>query len=273
LGGAALLATPLAVLAITLMLLAGAIAAWTADDQPHHATFVLVTSAGVAVLAGVLARDPGPAGMVWAMTAFALGGGLWLVGDQVWQAWGWQAPVTVGAAALANVAFTPGFLAQPSFASLLTNGPLLWPAAVVFILAMGIQVAALLRSWSAPDHAANGDLLPHFMEAVMGIPNTIPPELGSVPSAVAPWPVWVIMALPLMIGLALVQVRPRLWPYLGAWPNRLSRFTQLEWLFRASEWGVDRVAALTANGLTVVEGAGALGWFMVFVLLVTLLLV
>ena len=297
LGGAALLTTPLAVLALTLLLLASAVAAWTADDQPHHATFVLVTAAGVAVLAGVLAHTPGPAGIVWATTAFALGGGLWLVGDQVWQAWGWQAPVTVGAAALAGVAFTPGFLAQPALASLLTRGPLFWPAAVIFILAMSIQIAALLRSWSAPDHAANGDLpqdflvrllvacvtlglplavagiLPVFMESIMGIPNTIAPALGNPPSAVAAWPVWAILALPLLFGLGLVQVRPRLWPYLGAWPNRLSRFTQLEWFFRAAVWGVDRMATLGANGLAVVEGAGALGWFMVFVLLAALLLV
>jgi len=297
LGGAALLTTPLVVLALTLLLLASAVAAWTADDQPHHATFVLVTAAGVAVLAGVLAHEPGPAGIVWATTAFALGGGLWLVGDQVWQAWGWQAPVTVGAAALAGVAFTPGFLAQPALASLLTRGPLFWPAAAIFILAMSIQIAALLRSWSAPDHAANGDLpqdflvrllvacvtlglplavagiLPVFMESIMGIPNTIAPALGNPPSAVAAWPVWAILALPLLFGLGLVQVRPRLWPYLGAWPNRLSRFTQLEWFFRAAVWGVDRMATLGANGLAVVEGAGALGWFMVFVLLAALLLV
>jgi hypothetical protein len=297
LGGAALLTTPLAVLALTLLLLASAVAAWTADDQPHHATFVLVTAAGVAVLAGVLAHTPGPAGIVWATTAFALGGGLWLVGDQVWQAWGWQAPVTVGAAALAGVAFTPGFLAQPALASLLTRGPLFWPAAAIFILAMSIQIAALLRSWSAPDHAANGDLpqdflvrllvacvalglplavagiLPVFMESIMGIPNTIAPALGNPPSAVAAWPVWAILALPLLFGLGLVQVRPRLWPSLGAWPNRLSRLTQLEWLFRATIWGVDRMASLGANGLAVVEGAGALGWFMVFVLLAALLLV
>lgn len=297
LGGAALLTTPLAVLALTLLLLASAVAAWTADDQPHHATFVLVTAAGVAVLAGVLAHTPGPAGIVWATTAFALGGGLWLVGDQVWQAWGWQAPVTVGAAALAGVAFTPGFLAQPALASLLTRGPLFWPAAAIFILAMSIQIAALLRSWSAPGHAANGDLpqdflvrllvacvalglplavagiLPVFMESIMGIPNTIAPALGNPPSAVAAWPVWAILALPLLFGLGLVQVRPRLWPSLGAWPNRLSRLTQLEWLFRATIWGVDRMASLGANGLAVVEGAGALGWFMVFVLLAALLLV
>ena len=160
---------------------------------------------------------------------------------------------------------------------------------------LGVQVAALLRSWSAPEHAVNGNqpqdflvrlliacvalglplavagILPQFMETAIGIPNTIAPDLGNPPSAVAAWPVWAIMALPLLLGLALVQVRPRVWPYLGAWPNRLSRFSQLEWLFRAAVWGVDRVAAISANGLGVVEGAGALGWFLVFMLLAALL--
>ncbi len=57
-----------------------------------------------------------------------------------------------------------------------------------------------------------------------------------------------------------------IWPFLGAWPNRISRLTQLEWVFRATVWSVDRIAAVGANGLAVVEGAGALGWFLVFVL-------
>jgi hypothetical protein len=297
LGGAALLASPLAISALTLLLLASAVAAWTADDQPHHATFVLVTSAGVAVLAGVLSHEPGPSGMIWATTAFALGGGLWLVGDQVWRAWGWQVPVSVGALALAGVPFTPGFLAQPALATLLTSGPELWGAATIFILAEGIQIAALLRSWSTVDHAADGNLaqgfllrllvacvalglplaisgiLPQFTANLLEISNSIAPGLGNPPSAVAEWQVWAIMALPLLLGLGLVRLRPRIWPNLGAWPNRISRFTQLEWLFRAIVWSVDRVAAVGANGLAVVEGAGALGWFLVFVLLAALLLV
>jgi len=60
---------------IVLTLLGSAISAWTARDKPTHTTFVLVTSAGLAGLAGALASSQGPNGLVWPTTAFALGGG------------------------------------------------------------------------------------------------------------------------------------------------------------------------------------------------------
>ncbi len=52
LGAADLMISPLVLTLLALALLATAVAAWTAEDQLHHVTFVLVGSAGVAVLAG-----------------------------------------------------------------------------------------------------------------------------------------------------------------------------------------------------------------------------
>jgi hypothetical protein len=295
LGGAALMVAPPILALLVLTLLASAVAAWTASDQLHHVAFVLITSAGVAVLSGALAFNPGPEGMFWATTAFALGGGLWLVGDQVWRAWGWQLPVSVGALALAGAPFTPGFLAQPALSHMLTNGPVYWPIFVLFVVAQGIQVAALLRSWSLTDRVADGNLpqsylarllvaslalglplavsgiLPHFTETLTGIPNTIAPELGNPPSAVAGLAVWLTFGLPLLLGMGLVWLRPRLWPALGEWPNRISRISQLEWLFRFSMWAIDRMAIVGTNGLHVVEGAGYMGWFLIFMLIAYLL--
>jgi hypothetical protein len=295
LGGSAIVASPLVLTLLALTLLATAIAAWTAADQLHYVTFVLIGSAGVAVIAGGLAADPGPSGMFWATTAFALGGGLWLVGDQVWRAWGWQLPVSFGALALAGAPFTPGFLAQPSLARLLDGGIVLWPVFVLYVVAQGILVAALLRSWSTPEQGAAQDLpqsytlrlllgtlllglplaisgiLPQFTATLAGMPNTIPPELGNPPSAVAPLSVWVTLGLPLLLGFGLVWLRPRVWPRLGLWPNRISRFSQLEWLFRLSMWGIDRLALAGNNAVHVVEGAGALGWFLIFMLIAFLL--
>ncbi|MBK8046857.1 MAG: hypothetical protein IPK16_06865 [Anaerolineales bacterium] len=295
LGAAALMQTPWVLGLLTLMLLLAAIAAWTAEDQLHHVTFVLIGSAGLAVLVGALADNPGPAGMLWAVTAFALGGGLWLVGDQAWRAWGWQLPVSIGALALAGVVFTPGFLSMPAVAKLITNGPLFWPVFVVYVLAGSVQVAALLRSWSMPEFVANhtmtrdyvarllaailalglplaiAGILPAFAETVAGIPNAIPASLGDPPSAVAAPQVWVVMVLPLLLGLGLVWLRPRLWPELREWPNRVSRFTQLEWFFRFAMWSIDRLALIGENGLRVVEGAGYVGWVLAFVLLALLL--
>lgn len=110
------------VLAVLLLALLGsATAAWTASEEPDRATLVLITSAGLAALTGALAYNNGPSAMIWPTTAFALGGGLWLVGEQVWQGWGWQIPVSVGALTLAGVPFTPGFLSQPALARLLVR--------------------------------------------------------------------------------------------------------------------------------------------------------
>jgi hypothetical protein len=295
LGGAAIVVQPLVLTLLALTLLATSIAAWTAEDQLHYVTFVLIGSAGLAVLAGGLAGNPGPSGMFWATTAFALGGGLWLVGDQVWRAWGWQLPVSFGALALAGAPFTPGFLAQPSLARLLSGGIVFWPVFVLYVVAQGILVAALLRSWSTPEQAAAQDLpqnyfvrlllaslalglplaisgiLPQFWETLAGLPNTISPELGNPPSAVAGLSVWVTVGLPLLLGFGLVWLRPRVWPRLGDWPNRVSRFSQLEWLFRLSMWGIDRLALAGNNAVHVVEGAGYAGWLLVFLLIAFLL--
>lgn len=177
---------------LLIALLGSALAAWTAKNQPDHATLVLITSAGLAALTGALAYTVGPSAMIWPTTAFALGGGLWLVGEQVWQGWGWQIPVSVGALTLIGVPFTPGFLTQPALARLLIRdlpaltappfagelpatlplGGLLTPHTVVFILALllfamyivaqTLQVAALLRSFEDGERDAEWSPLPQF---------------------------------------------------------------------------------------------------------------
>lgn len=294
LGGAELLLAPELLFVITLAIFGCALAAFTAQDHVHYVAFVLITSAGTATLAGVLGETPGPASMMWPVTAFTLGGALWLVGDQVWRAWGWQVPVSVGALALAGVPFTPGFLAQPALARLLTQGLAFWPAFLFYALAQGMLIAAVLRSWNAsfkpstdlPNSylirllaaclllglpLAIAGFLPRFTETLIGIPNTIDSALGNPPNVVAGGEVWIVLGLPLALGFGLVWLHPRIWPQLGALPNRISRVSQLEWLFNLMIWGIDRAALVGANGLRVVEGAGYVGWFLAMLLLGLLL--
>ncbi|HRW49992.1 MAG: hypothetical protein M9936_25860 [Caldilinea sp.] len=290
LGGAELLLSPQILLVITLAIFAAALAAWTARDHVHYVVFVLITSAGVAALAGILGQNTGPASLFWPLTAFALGGGLWLVGEQVWRAWGWQIPVSVGALALAGVPFTPGFMSQPALATMLNNGPLYWPAFVVYVLAQGMLIASVLRSWGV-DHKAGTDLpdnylikllaaclalglplavagfLPRFAETLVAIPGTIPATLGNPPNVVAGIDVWITLGLPLLLGFGLVWAQPRVWPRLGDWPNRISQVSQLEWLFQLMVWGIDRAAQFGHTSLRVVEGAGYVGWFVVMLLI------
>ncbi len=294
LGGVELLLVPEALFVITAAIFFCALAAFTAEDHVHYAAFVLITLAGTTTLAGLLGELPGPASMMWPVTAFALGGALWLVGDQVWRAWGWQVPVSVGALVLAGLPFTPGFLGQPALARLLTQGPAYWPAFLLYGLAQAMLIAAVLRSWNT-EYKGSTDLpnsylikllaaslllglplavagfLPRFTETLVGIPNTIPSALGNPPNVVADGVVWVVLALPLLLGFGLVWLQPRIWPQLGRLPSRISRFSQLEWLFNLTTWSIDRTAQIGGNGLRVVEGSGYIGWFLAMLLLGLLL--
>jgi hypothetical protein len=278
------------------MLLAGAIAAWTAADQPNHTTFVLVTSAGLAALAGVLAHESGPAGMIWPTTAFALGGALWLVGDEAWKSWRWQIPVSVGALALAGLPFTPGFLTQPALARMLVSGPIFLALFALFAVAQGIQIAAMLRSWSDPETSAARELdagvtarllaastalglilgivgfFPHTIAGMASLPHAIPPTLGNPPSVVAEFPVWIAVSLPLIFGIGLVAVRPMLWSVLGTLPDRISRLARLEWLFRFLWWGINRTCDALGGAMRIVEGTGYMGWVLVIAVMAYLLI-
>jgi len=276
---------------LCLSLLGSALAAWTARDQPNHTTFVLITSAGVAALVGALAYNRGPEGLIWPTTAFALGGALWLVGERVYQTWGWQIPVSVGALALAGVPFTPGFLTQPAIARMLSAGPLFGGLFAAFVVAQSIQIAALLRSWSSNERQQRGEwqpgvvsrllaatlalgvplsligFFPRAVAALASMQDAIPPLLGNPPSVVAELPVWIAVAAPLVLGIGLVAARPGLWQAFGGMLERLGRLARLEWLFRFSWWGFNRASDAWGSALNAIEGAGYFGWVMVFILL------
>lgn len=283
--------------------LASAVAAFAATEKPGHTTFVLITSVGAAAIASIFAEASGPAAVIWPTTVFALAGGLWLVGECIWQEWGWQLPVSLGALALVGVPFTPGFFTQSAVARLLSgqfSGSLVLPFFVIYLLAQTLFVAALLRSWGAPgpqvaSRAVSGlvwgllfssvilsiplalaGIFPEMLTRLAGLREAIPRDVGSPPSAVAGPPVWVTLGVPLVAGMALAVLRQsllsRLAPHLGPWPDRLSALFGLDWL---AAW-VDRAMAGMANiwdlGLDVVEGTGHLGWVLVFVALGFLLL-
>ena len=294
LGGEEVLLRPEVLAVLLLMLLGSAMAAWTAPDQPNHTTFVLITSTSLAGLAGVLGFNLGPSALIWPTTAFALGGGLWLVGERVWQEWGWQMPVSVGALALAGVPFTPGFLTQPSLSRLLTSGGIFSLLFVLYVIAQTLQIAALLRSWGAERRnppvlqpvavarllvacIALGlaltfvGFLPLSVTTIASMPNAIPERLGSPPTVVADRAVWITLLLPLGLGIGLAVLRPRFWRFLSVWPARLSHFTRAEWLFQVSWWSINRASEVWGNAVGVVEGSGYMGWLAVFILLAYLL--
>jgi hypothetical protein len=112
---------------------------------------------------------------------------------------------------------------------------------------------------------------PAATAALAGLENAIPPMLGNPPSVIADWRVLLTVALPLALGIALVSNQPELWRQLGPWPDRISVVTRLQWLFRATWWGVSQVSNSWGGVLRLVEGAGYMGWVLVFFLLTFLL--
>ncbi|MEZ4719641.1 MAG: hypothetical protein R2851_26680 [Caldilineaceae bacterium] len=296
LGADYLLMRPLWIGLAVVSLLGSAWAAWTAREQPYHTTFVLITSAGLGLLVGLLAFNPGPGTLIWPTTVFALGGGLWLVGERVWEGWGWQLPVSVGALALAGLPFTPGFLSQPDLSRLLTSGGIFTLFFWLFVLAQGLQIAAMLRSWGREQRIGavtlrEGDtvrllvasfalglplavagFLPRALAALASLPNALPPLVGSPPAVVAEMPVWITLSLPMIVGIALVWLRPLLWAQAGPLFDRLGRLARLEWLFDISWWGVNQGSNIWGNALRVVEGPGYIGWAAVLALLGYLLI-
>ena len=155
-----LLAQPEVIALAILGLLGSAIATFTTTTRQEHTTFVLITSVGVAGLASILSEVRGPAAVLWPTTTFALGGGLWLIGERIWRTWHWQIPISAGVLALVGVPFTPGFLTQSAVAQLLMGGGCpdeatpcgtyvgeMWPFFVAYTFTQMIYVSSLLRIW------------------------------------------------------------------------------------------------------------------------------
>lgn len=250
LAGEELLAQPEFVALALLGLLGSAIATFTASTRQEHTTFVLITAVGIAGLTSILSEIRGPAAVLWPTTTFALGGGLWLIGERIWRTWNWQIPISVGVLALVGVPFTPGFLTQSVVAQLLTGigcagsaspcrdfGAVTRFLFIAYVMIQMVYVSSLLRSWEAepreqgqpssgPDPWIIGRLLvyvmilaiplliagvfPQMVAGITNLPDAIPRSAGNPPSAVASWQVWLTLAGPLTLGILLSILRSQI---------------------------------------------------------------
>ncbi|MGL4650027.1 MAG: hypothetical protein ACRC1H_11505, partial [Caldilineaceae bacterium] len=280
---------------LVLAMLVSALAAFVTRDTMSHITFVFVAAAGQCLLAGALFYSgSNPAAMLWPVTTFALGGALWLVGRRIWQVWGWQLPVSVGALTLAGAPFTPGFLMQPSFASLLGDGALTYLYFVLYVIAQGFLIAALLRSWGQGEVAAINlppatvlrlligavalaiplalaGFLPQILSGIAGVPGAIPPQLGMPPSVVAELPVWIPPILSIALGAALVWLAPRAPERVQSALGSIGSVLRLDWFYQGTSWGMSQLSARWGAGFSVIEGAGYMGWMLALVLMAWLL--
>lgn len=289
LGGGEILQQPVVLLIIILMMLGSAIAGLTAPDQPNHTTFVLITSTTTAALSGALAFESNPSALIWPTTVFALGGGLWLIGERVSQDWDIPYPLYYGAATLAGSPLTLGFLIQPSLSQLLTADSLHLSFFGLYLVAQTIQIAALVRNTGVQQRDSTTQnpfvlarqlfactalgtglafisLRPGNISAFADMTNGIPPLLGTPPILDGEVVVWITLGVPLALGIILSMISSGFLHRNAKWPDRLSQFTRLEWLFQVSWWSVNRVSDIWGNAVGVLEGAGYIGWLAVFVL-------
>lgn len=296
LGGQPILQSTEVLTFLVFSMLLAAFAAFTTRDAATHATFVLIAAAGQCLLAGALFYSGrNPAAMLWPATTFTLGGALWLVGGRIWQVWRWQLPVSVGALALAGVPFTPGFLMQPSFASLLGGDTQSNAYFALYVLAQGLLIAALLRSWGQTDQPvvelpppvvlrlliaavaialplAVAGFLPGVVSAMANIPGAIPPVMGTPPSVVAPPPVWIPLIVTLLIGVTLIYLAPKLSQRANETLGRIGSILRLDWLFQGTAWSFGQLSTHWGAAFGVIEGAGYMGWMLILVLLAYILI-
>ncbi len=297
LGGQSILQRSDVLTFLVLSMLVAAFAAFITRDTVSHTTFVFVAAAGQSLLAAALFHsNSNPAAMLWPATSFALGGSLWLVGRRIWQAWGWQLPVSVGALALAGAPFTPGFLMQPSFASLLDGGTQGLVLFTLYVVAQGLLIAALLRSWGQSEPPvldlmpgailrlliavvvlaaplALAGFLPSVLSGIASIAGAIPPEMGTPPSVVAEPVVWLALLLSLGVGMGLVYATPRLPGRLLAAMGQVGSILRLDWLYQGTSWGMDWLSQQWGAAFGVLEGPGYMGWMLALALLAYLLVV
>lgn len=289
LGGAEIMQRPEVLLVILFMMLGSAIAGLTAPDQSNHTTFVLITSTTMAALSGALAFDYGPSALIWPTTVFALGGGLWLIGERVLQDWDVSYPVYYGAAALAGIPLTPGFLIQPSLSRMLTGDGLYKMLFGLYVVAQTLQIAALVRNTGSQTRSQSAQhpfvlvrqllacillgfglaiatMRPQSIAAFADLENAIPDLLGNPPVVVAQTAVWITLGLPLTLGIIVSLLRPGFYYRLAEWPGKVSQITRLEWFFQVSWWSANRLSDTWGNAVRVIEGAGYIGWLVVFVL-------
>jgi len=104
------------------------------------------------------------------------------------------------------------------------------------------------------------------------MPNAIALTLGDPPSIVARDPaIWIVLLIPLCLGFGLVWLRPKIWQIIGDGAEQLHSMIRLEWLFHLGWWVLRQVTDLWGNVIRVLEGAGYMGWIVVFALLIYLM--
>jgi NADH:ubiquinone oxidoreductase subunit 5 (subunit L)/multisubunit Na+/H+ antiporter MnhA subunit len=186
--------------------------------------------------------------------------------------WPWAIPSALGAATLAGLPLTLGFVSRSAFyqSASQVNGQL-----VLALMAESLLIGAMLRRLFTPDDSP----LPQSRLARVGYGAALivgavpliagvlaPPAFGAGLSSA----VWIAWGIPLLIGLALAWVAGRLRTRTRGLGEMTGRIIRLDWLYSILLPVMRSPARLGLLLADLLEGDGAFLWMLVILALVLL---
>ena len=252
--------------------LIGGVQAWLQFDPRESLPHVALGYGGMLILAATSGRTQAEALAVGA-ASWLLGLTLLFVGRPFGRStWPWAIPSALGAATLAGLPLTLGFVSRSAFyqSASRVNGQL-----VLALIAESLLIGALLRRLFTPDDSP----LPQSRLAKVGygaalvvaavplIAGVLVPPVFEAGLSTAVWIAW---GIPLLIGLVLAWVAGRLRTRTGGLSELTGRIIRLDWLYSILLPVMRSPARLGLLLADLLEGEGAFLWMLVILALVLL---
>ena len=257
--------------------LVGGVQAWLQSDPHESLPHLALGYGGMLILSATSAQTSSEA-LVAGSASWLLGLTLLFMGQSFTRkTWLWAALSSIGAAALAGLPLTVGFVGRLAFYQGAVSGPA-WML-LLAIVAETLLISAMLRRLVTPDAES---LVPAGILAHLGYAVAL--AVAAAPLLVAGavrWPgqssaphiggsVWAAWAAPLAGATVLAVVTRRLRRRVSNWNIWAGRFIRLDWLYSVMlpvMRSPARVGLLLADLL---EGDGAFLWMLVILALVLL---
>ena len=252
--------------------LVGGAQAWLQSDPRESLPHLALGYGGMLILAATSGRT--------LAEALAAGAASWLLGLTLLfigrpfgrSTWPWAIPSALGAATLAGLPLTLGFVIRSEFYQSASggNGQL-----VLALMAESLLIGAMLRRLFTPDDSP----LPQSLLVRVGYGAAL--VVGAVPliaGVIAPsmsgaglsTTVWMAWGIPLVIGLVLVFVARRLRARTSGLGEMTGRIIRLDWLYSILLPVMQIPARLGLLLADLLEGEGAFLWMLVILALVLL---
>jgi hypothetical protein len=252
--------------------LIGGVQAWLQLDPRESLPHIALGYGGMLILAATRGRLQAEA-LAAGAASWLLGLTLLFVGRSFGRStWPWAIPSALGAATLAGLPLTLGFVSRSAFYRGVSevNGPL-----VLALVAESLLIGAMLRRLSTPDDSP----LPSSLLAKVGYGAAL--VVGAAPllaGVIAPAALmaglsaamWLAWSIPLVGALVLAVVAGRLHSTINRLGGVTGQVIRLDWLYSILLPMLRSPARLGLMAADLLEGEGAFLWMLVILALVLL---